>query len=234
MICYPDTKRGIFLERPNRFLAKVLLDGEETLCHVKNTGRCRELLRPGAGVWCQHHRDPARKTAWSLITVEKGTRLFNLDSQVPNRLAAQWLQGGGLGAEVAQLQPEQRYHESRFDFRFLSGGRPCFLEVKGVTLETGGRARFPDAPTERGTKHLRCLSEAAQEGYGAFVLFVCQMGGIDVVEPNWDSDPDFAAELCRVEHAGVQVLAVQCTVKTDAIAVAGPVPVRLRQESIRS
>ena len=226
MIVYPNTVRGQFLARPNRFLARVLLDGREVLCHVKNTGRCRELLVPGAEVWCQHHDDPKRRTAWSLITVRKGTRLVNLDSQVSNRLAAQWLAGGGLGA-VADIRPEQRCGDARLDLRFCRGGRSCWMEVKGVTLEQDGVARFPDAPTERGVRHLEVLRRIAGTGDGAYALFVCQMDGIARVEPNWATHPAFGEALRRAEAAGVTLLALQCAVTADTIDVAGPVPVVL-------
>ena len=228
MISYPEMRRGIFLERRNRFLARVLLEGQETSCHVKNTGRCRELLQPGVNVWCQHHTNQGRKTEWSLITVEKAGRLFNLDSLVPNRLAGQWLQEGGLGTGLEELRAEQFYKDSRFDWRFMMDEKPCFLEVKGVTLEENGIARFPDAPTERGRKHLHCLEQAVGDGYGAFVLFVCQMDGILAVEPNWRQDPAFAEALCRAADAGVQIQAVQCAVTPDTIAVSSTVPVQLR------
>ncbi len=229
MIVYPETHQGVFLARPNRFLARVLLEGEEQLCHVRNTGRCRELLIPGTPVWCCRHQDPGRKTQWSLITVQKGERLVNLDSQVPNRLAAQWVREGGLGTTPAGLQAERTFGDSRFDLAFQLEGRRCFLEVKGVTLERDGTACFPDAPTARGAKHLRGLKQAAQMGYGAYVLFVCQMGGITRLEPNWDADPLFSGELSCAAAAGVNVLAVECSVERDAIAVTGRVPVRLRQ-----
>ena len=227
MIFYSEIHPGIFLKRPNRFLAQVQMGEETVWCHVKNTGRCKELLVPGAAVWCQHHEDLRRKTRWSLITVRKGDVLFNIDSQVPNRLALEWVRGGGLGSVPSDLRPEQQYGEARFDLKFTLEGRPCFLEVKGVTLEEDGAARFPDAPTERGAKHLRHLRQAAAEGYGAYVLFVCQMPGVRQVEPHWRKDPAFARELVLATEAGVRILAVDCQVTPDTIAVAGPVPVVL-------
>ena len=226
MVSYPNVAPGTFLARPNRFLARVCIEGTEVLCHVMNTGRCRELLVPGADVWCRRHDDPARKTAWSLITVRKGERLVNLDSQVPNRLAAQWLEAGGLGP-VSDVRPEQRYGDARFDLRFTAGGRICWMEVKGVTLEEDGVARFPDAPTERGVKHLGHLCRAAGEGYGAYALFLCQMEGIRRLEPNWRTHPAFGEAMVRAQAAGVRLLALQCTVSPDAVAVSGAVPVSL-------
>ena len=168
---------GVFLSRPNRFVAHVQIDGKTEVCHVKNTGRCRELLPAGAEVWCLESGNPARKTRFDLITVRKGERLINMDSQAPNLAAREWLLAGGLG-EIQDLRPETVHGDSRFDFSFVKDEKRCFLEVKGVTLENDGVCAFPDAPTERGTKHLRGLARAAGEGYGAYVLFVVQMEAV--------------------------------------------------------
>ena len=227
MVQYSNMHRGVFLQRPNRFLARVEIAGEEVTAHVKNTGRCRELLVPGAAVWCTYHDDPRRKTQWSLITVCKGDTLFNIDSQIPNRLAGEWMAAGGLGVTVEQAKAEHRYGDARLDWYFETAGRPCLLEVKGVTLEEDGVARFPDAPTERGVKHLQHLRQAAEAGWGAYVLFVCQMAGISRVEPNVAKDPAFARALWQAREAGVQLLAVECDVTPDTIAAARPVPVVL-------
>lgn len=227
MIQYPNVHRGVFLRRPNRFLARVTVDGREVVAHVKNTGRCRELLVPGAAVWCRYHDDPKRKTQWTLLTVEKNGVLFNIDSQVPNRLAGAWIAAGGLGVSVEKQKAEHRYGEARLDWYFESSGQPCLLEVKGVTLEEGGVAQFPDAPTERGVKHLNHLRQAVGEGYGAYVLFVCQMAGISRVEPNMEKDPAFAKALWQAQEAGVKLLAVECDVTPDTITAARPVPVVL-------
>ncbi|MGO5113945.1 DNA/RNA nuclease SfsA [Candidatus Avoscillospira sp. LCP25S3_F1] len=224
---YDNIHQGVFLRRPNRFLAHVVIDGREVVAHVKNTGRCGELLIPGTEVWCTYHDDPQRKTRWSLITVRKGDTLFNIDSQVPNRLAGEWMQQGGLGVAVERQKAEHRYGDARLDWYFVAGGRPCLLEVKGVTLEQDGVARFPDAPTERGTKHVHHLRQAVGEGYGAYILFVCQMAGILRVEPNIDRDPAFAQALWSAREAGVQLLAVECDVTPDSITAARPVPVVL-------
>ena len=169
---------GIFRSRPNRFIARVEIAGREETVHVKNTGRCRELLRPGATVWCQMADNPNRKTKYDLITVQKGERLINMDSQAPNAAAREWLLTGGLG-KVENLRPETFFKDSRFDFSFTLEGKPCFLEVKGVTLEKDGVCAFPDAPTTRGTRHLKELIQARQEGYEAFVLFVIQMADVE-------------------------------------------------------
>jgi len=156
---YSNMVPGIFLARPNRFIAHVEIDGAEETVHVKNTGRCRELLPKGAEVWCQRSENPARKTKYDLITVRKGHRLINMDSQAPNTAAKEWLLAGGLG-EISNLRPETVHGDSRFDFSFDKDGKKCFLEVKGVTLENNGVCAFPDAPTERGAKHLRELRQA--------------------------------------------------------------------------
>ena len=224
---YKSVFQGVFLRRPNRFLAHVLINGREVVAHVKNTGRCGELLIPGVEVWCTYHDDPKRKTQWSLITVRKGDTLFNIDSQVPNRLAGEWMQQGGLGVTVEQQKAEHRYGDARLDWFFQADGRPCLLEVKGVTLEQNGVARFPDAPTERGAKHVHHLRQAVGEGYGAYILFVCQMAGISRVEPNVERDPAFAQALWMAREAGVQLLAVECDVTPDSITAARPVPVVL-------
>ena len=231
MIRYEKMERGAFLSRPNRFVAHVRISGREEICHVKNTGRCRELLLPGAEVWCQHHDDPGRKTAWSLITVRKGERRVNLDSQVPNKLALDYVKQGGLGFAPQMVKPEQTYGNSRFDLYYEAGERRGFVEVKGVTLEDGGVARFPDAPTQRGRKHLLELQAAVEAGFDAWVLFVIQMADIRRFEPNWPRDPDFAEALCRAAEHGVQVRAVECFVTEDSLAITKEVPVALKEEN---
>ncbi len=223
---YPNMVPGTFLVRPNRFIAHVEMEGQVQICHVKNTGRCRELLPAGAQVWCQQWDSPTRKTKFDLITVQKGARLINMDSQAPNKAAAEWLLGGGLG-KIEALRPEVRHGQSRFDFAFTKDGQPCFLEVKGVTLEQDGVCAFPDAPTERGTKHLRELQQAAGEGYGAYVLFVIQMTDVKYLHPNDATDPAFGAALRAAAQAGVQVLAVDCTVTSDSMTIGKFVKVRL-------
>ena len=228
MVHYSDMHYGRFLHRPNRFLAHVVIDGKEEICHVKNTGRCRELLQPGAEVWCQHHDDPGRKTAWSLIAVKKGERLVNMDSQIPNKLAAEYVKNGGLGFVPDTVKTEKTYGNSRFDVYYEAGGRMGFVEVKGVTLEEDGVARFPDAPTERGRKHLLELQSAADEGYEAWVLFVIQMPDILRFEPNWPRDPAFAEALCQASQNGVQIRAVECTVTPDTLSITKEVPILLK------
>lgn len=223
---YENMVAGEFLDRPNRFVAHVGIRGEVCTVHVKNTGRCRELLAPGTRVWCQESQNPARKTKFDLICVEKGDRLINMDSQAPNAAVKQWLFSGGLG-ELQDIRPETVHGDSRFDFAFQKDGRQCFLEVKGVTLEDAGVCAFPDAPTLRGAKHLRGLAKAAREGYGACVLFVIQMEGAAYLHPNDATDPQFGAALREAARAGVQVLAYDCTVTPESMALRAPVEVRL-------
>lgn len=217
---------GRFLSRPNRFIAHIEIDGKEEICHVKNTGRCRELLIPGATVWCQRCFNPARKTKFDLIAVQKGVRLINMDSQAPNAAAKEWLLQGGLG-EISDLRSEVTHGDSRFDFSFTLGEKQCFLEVKGVTLEADGICAFPDAPTIRGTKHLKGLIQAAREGFGAYVLFVIQMPDVKYLHPNDATDPAFGAALREAAKAGVTVLAMDCAVTPDSMDIRLPVLVRL-------
>lgn len=223
---YDSMVRGHFLSRPNRFIAHVEIDGKEEIVHVKNTGRCQELLPVGAEVWCQKASNPSRKTQYDLITVRKGERLINMDSQAPNIAAGEWLRSGGLG-EIEELRPETFHKDSRFDFSFIKDGRRCFLEVKGVTLENDGVCAFPDAPTQRGARHLRGLAQAAQEGYGAYVLFVIQMADVKYLQPNDVTDPDFGAALREAAQSGVQILAMDCAVTEDSMSIRLPVLVKL-------
>ena len=217
---------GIFLERPNRFIAKVRIGDAVETVHVKNTGRCRELLPAGAQVWCQVAEDPKRKTKYDLITVRKGDRLINMDSQAPNTAAGEWLLGGGLG-DISELRRETFHGDSRFDFSFRKDGKRHFLEVKGVTLETDGVCAFPDAPTERGAKHLRGLLEAVREGHGAWVLFVIQMAEVRYLHPNDVTDPAFGKALREAAAGGVNIIAMDCAVTEDTMTLRSPVPVHL-------
>lgn len=223
---YENMVSGRFLSRPNRFIAHVEINGKEEIVHVKNTGRCRELLPTGAEVWCQHWDVPTRKTEYDLIFVRKGDRIINMDSQSPNHAVREWLQQGGLG-EIKNLKWEYTHGDSRFDFAFEKDGRHCFLEVKGVTLENNGICAFPDAPTVRGVKHLKGLTQLAQEGFGAYVLFVVQMENVLYLHPNDDTDPAFGAALREAAAAGVQVLATECAVTPDSMAISKPIEVRL-------
>jgi sugar fermentation stimulation protein A len=223
---YKNMVPGTFLARPNRFIAHVEIGEKIEICHVKNTGRCRELLPAGARVWCQQFDDAKRKTKFDLITVQKGHRLINMDSQAPNAAAKQWLLSGGLG-KISELKAEFTHGDSRFDFSFVKDGKPCFLEVKGVTLETDGVCAFPDAPTQRGTKRLQELTELAKAGCGAYVLFVIQMSDVLYLHPNDATDPAFGAALRQAAKAGVHVLAMDCSVSQDTMVIRKPVEVRL-------
>lgn len=245
---YRDIHPAVFLARPNRFIARVLLDGREETVHVKNTGRCRELLAPGCTVYLEGSANPARKTRYDLIAVEKARPggpplLINMDAQAPNRAFGEWM-AAGLGEALGLpqptlLRPETTWGNSRFDFYWelrrgkerLCGGpdlvRKGFIEVKGCTLEEDGLALFPDAPTERGTKHLRELAACRGAGYEAAVCFVIQMAGMGRFSPNDRTDPAFGAALREAAGAGVAVLAVECAVTPDSMALARAVPVAL-------
>ncbi len=225
---YPNICSARFLARPNRFVARVERQGAEETVHVKNTGRCRELLVPGATVYLTRGDNPHRKTQYDLVAVEKGPLLVNLDSQAPNRVFAEWARAGRFRPELTLLRPETTWGNSRFDFYWEgTGGRKGFVEVKGVTLEEGGHARFPDAPTLRGVKHLEELARCREQGYEAAVCFVLQMGGMVDFAPNDATHPAFGDALRRAAGAGVRVLAVECDVTPDTLAIRGPVPVRL-------
>lgn len=223
---YENMVPGIFRARPNRFIAHVEIGGQVEVCHVKNTGRCRELLVPGAAVYCQRASNPNRKTKFDLIAVRKGERLINMDSQSPNAAAGEWLRSGGLG-EISELRAEVKHGDSRYDFSFVKDGKRCFLEVKGCTLEDDGVCAFPDAPTERGAKHIRGLTEAAKEGYGAYILFVIQMADVKYIRPHDETDPEFGRALREAAANGVQVIAMDCAVDVDSMEIRMPVLVKL-------
>jgi len=220
---------GIFLSRPNRFIAMVDIGGREEAVHVKNTGRCRELLVPGAKVYLSCPDNPKRKTNYDLIAVEKtmdGTiQTVNIDSQAPNHAAALWLPVSGLFARDAIIRSEVTLGDSRFDFCITEGERRSFLEVKGVTLEQDGVALFPDAPTERGVKHINGLAECARQGMGAYILFVIQMKGVRELRPNDRTHKAFGEALRRAEQTGVRIIAADCVVTPDSIVIDTPIPV---------
>ena len=224
---YDNVTEAVFLRRPNRFIAEVELRGSTETVHVKNTGRCRELLVPGARVWLTASDNPLRKTKYDLIAVQKGDMLVNLDSQIPNATAAEWIQKGGLFPDLTSLRREVKYGDSRFDLYLEHGGKRAFIEVKGVTLEQDGVARFPDAPTERGVKHVEELIRCLGDGYEAYLLFVIQMQGVRRFEPNWATHPEFGEALQKAHAAGVQILAYDCEVTPDSIRIRNPVPIRL-------
>jgi sugar fermentation stimulation protein A len=216
---YERMKKAVFLERPNRFVARIELEGEEVLCHVKNTGRCRELLIPGTTVWVQEAAGGTRKTKYDLISVQKDGEFINLDSQIPNRVVEEWIEKKGLFPDLTFLKAEQRFQDSRFDFYLEAGEKKAFLEVKGVTLKEGKRALFPDAPTERGLKHLRELTAACEEGYEAYLIFLIQMKGVSELEPNDRTQPAFREAMREAWGKGVRILAYDSIVTEDTITL---------------
>lgn len=224
---YENIRKAVFLSRPNRFIAHVKLDGKDTVCHVKNTGRCRELLIPGAAVYIQQAQNPERKTRWDLIAVEKGERLINMDAAAPNAVFGEWLSAGGAGFVPDLIRPEYVHGDSRFDFYLEQGGRRIFAEVKGVTLEEAGVVRFPDAPTERGVKHLRGLASCVAEGFEAWAVFVIQMQNVEHFEPNRATHPAFADALRDAEASGVRLLALDCEVTPQSVRIHREVPIKL-------
>lgn len=271
---YNQVVKGQFIDRPNRFIAHVEINGTVEVCHVKNTGRCRELLVPGCTVYCAKSDNPSRKTLFDLIAVEKScpaaqkgalsnvalksakretsqkvltaakdtsvieqsrtlltnqnkTLLINMDSQAPNAAAKEWLETKSLFAGLSYLKPEYKHGNSRFDFYLEEGPRKIFLEVKGVTLEENGVAAFPDAPTERGIKHLHELAHSVSEGYAAYVLFVVQMEDAEYFTPNRKTHPAFAEALLAAQQAGVHLLAYTCKVTPDSMVIHKPLPIHL-------
>ena len=224
---YLNVTSGHFLARPNRFVAKVHINGQIETVHVKNTGRCRELLVPGAEVFLEKGGNLNRKTAYDLIAVRKGERLINMDSQAPNRVFREWVAEGGFLPNLKEIRSEYSYGESRLDFCLETPEGLHFVEVKGVTLEENGEARFPDAPTERGIKHIRELQRAVEEGHAATLFFVVQMSDVKCVSPNDLTHPAFGAALREAAAAGVQVRAYDCTVTPDSLMIRQEVPVCL-------
>ncbi len=221
---YEDIHKGEFISRPNRFIANVIIDGKAETAHVKNTGRCKELLVPGAAVYLQRHHNTERKTKWSLISVEKGARIINIDSQAPNKAVFEWLSKGGL-PDVTDIKPEFSYGSSRVDFLVTAGTQRILIEVKGVTLEKDGIAMFPDAPTERGVRHLKELCNSLGDGFLAMVIFVIQMDGVRYFTPNVLTHKEFADSLSHVSRNGVRVLAFDCSVGTDYMLIRNEVQV---------
>ena len=228
---YAHTVRAVFLERPNRFIAIVDIQGKRESVHVKNTGRCKELLVPGAEVILEKSDNPARKTAYDLICVYKGERLINMDSAAPNQAAAEWIRNGGLFPEKVKVITEKTFGNSRFDIYAESEKRKAFIEVKGVTLEENGIVRFPDAPTIRGVKHVEELIRCLEEGYEAYLLLVVQMEKVLRFEPNWKTHKAFGQALVKAQQAGVRIMARECFVKPDEMNISREVPVFLEEIS---
>lgn len=223
---YSNIAEAAFLRRLNRFVAEVAIDGRVERVHVMNTGRCAELLVPGYRVILARSDNPNRRTRFDLVAVWKGGRLINMDSMAPNRAAGEWLSAGGLG-HLENLRAEVTAGDSRFDFAATQDGRPVYIEVKGCTLEQDGVARFPDAPTQRGLKHVRGLTALARQGCRCAVLIVVQMKGVQRFEPNWDTHPAFGSALIEAREAGVEIVAVDCEVIPGSVRIDSRIPVRL-------
>jgi sugar fermentation stimulation protein A len=228
---YENIRNAVFRGRPNRFIAMCELDGADVTAHVPNTGRCRELLVPGYTVYLTENQNPARKTRWTLVSVNRAGRLINMDALAPNRAFREAVEDETVrlpGLDVPTfVKPECRFGDSRFDFYLEDGVRRAFAEVKGVTLEEDGAALFPDAPTERGVRHVRELCRAAKEGCLAYLILVVQMEGVDHFSPNRRTHPAFADALLAARESGVRILAYDCRVAPDEIRMNRPVPVVL-------
>lgn len=216
---YNNILKGKFISRPNRFIAHIEINNKIEICHVKNTGRCKELLIPDATVFVEKNDNPKRKTKFSLIGVIKDNRMINMDSQVTNKVVQEWILKENLFTEITLLKPETKYKNSRFDFYVETPSRKAFIEVKGVTLEEKGIVKFPDAPTERGVKHVRELCDCIKEGYDAYIIFVIQMKDVLYFEPNVEMHREFAEALEKADKDGVNILAVDCEVKEDSIDI---------------
>lgn len=228
---YKEVVKGVFRERPNRFIAKVEIDGCEETVHVKNTGRCKELLLENSVVYLSVSDNPLRKTKYDLIAVEKqtenGTVLINMDSQVPNDMVAEWLKKGALFSKNAIIKREVTFGKSRFDFYVEDSNNKAFIEVKGVTLENNGVALFPDAPTERGVKHIKELCSCVEKGYSAYIVFVIQMSGVDLFKPNDATHKAFGDALRQAEKAGVSILAYDSVVTNESVCINKPIMIEL-------
>lgn len=224
---YKNIKQGKFISRPNRFIAYIEIDGKTEICHVKNTGRCKELLIPDATVFVQEFDTDHRKTKYDLISVYKGERLINMDSQIPNKVFHEWILTGNLFEEIAFIKPECKYKNSRFDFYIETMKRKIFVEVKGVTLEENGVALFPDAPTERGVKHINELCQCMEDGYEAYIVFVIQMKDVFYFTPNIKTHEAFGEALKKAMEQGVHILALDCEVTENSIIAGDFVEVKL-------
>lgn len=224
---YKNIVEGTFVDRPNRFIAHVEIGGKVETVHVKNTGRCRELLQSGARVYLEESDNPARKTRYDLVKVIKGDRLVNMDSQAPNKVVQEFVEQERLFKDVTKLRPETTYGKSRFDFYVEAGGERIFIEVKGVTLEEDGEVRFPDAPSERAVKHVEELLAAKKDGYQVYVIFVIQMSDVKYFTPNDRTHQAFGDALRRAAAEGVRVLAYECEVTVEGLEISKEVEVRL-------
>ena len=224
---YKNIFTAKFINRPNRFIAHIEIDGQTEVAHVKNTGRCRELLTENATVFVQKSDNPNRKTMYDLIGVLKGERMINMDSQIPNKVFGQWAQNSGFFGDIKLIKPEKAYGSSRFDYYLETETDRIFVEVKGVTLEEDGVVLFPDAPTERGVKHINELCQCVNDGYKAYIFFIIQMDNVKYFTPNTKTHPQFAEALKAAAQKGVGVYALDCTVTADSITAKNFVEVRL-------
>jgi len=222
---YKNIKKAKFLSRPNRFIAHILIDDKMEMAHVKNTGRCRELLSENADIFVDETNNLNRKTKYDLISVYKGSRLINMDSQIPNKVFSEWAKEGSFIDNIKILKAEQTYKDSRFDFYIETGNKKIFVEVKGVTLEEDGIAKFPDAPTERGLKHINGLIDAKKNGYDAYVIFIIQMSDIKCLTPNYKMHKEFGDTLRKAEKQGVNVIALTSIITKNSIVVEKEIPV---------
>lgn len=223
---YERIIQGIFRSRPNRFIAYVDINGKTEICHVKNTGRCRELLLPGATVYLQKAENPQRKTAYDLIAVKKGSRLINMDSQIPNAVFHEWVKNGGI-KDLRLIKGEQRFGNSRLDFYIETNNKKIFAEVKGVTLEKDGVVMFPDAPTERGIKHINELITCKNHGYEPWIVFIIQMSGVKYFTPNYETHKEFGEALKFAKEKGIKILALECDVTENSIVATNEIPIKL-------
>ena len=224
---YKNIIKAKFISRPNRFIAYVEIEGQTEIVHVKNTGRCKELLMDGATVYVQKSDNPLRKTKYDLITVEKNKMLINMDSQAPNKVFGEWVKQGNFTPNISLIKPECKYGNSRFDFYIEADERKIFAEIKGVTLEENGVVMFPDAPTERGVKHIRELCECVNNGYEGYIIFIIQMEKCKYFTPNKVTHPEFAEALKFASKCGVNIKALNCTVTSDELKILSEVEVRL-------
>lgn len=224
---YKNIVQGNFILRENRFIAQVDIKGKSETVHVKNTGRCKELLVPGAKVYLQGSKKKERKTKWDLVTVQKGERLINMDSQAPNTLVREWIDEGGIGSDISLIKPEYTYGSSRLDFYLERGEKRILIEVKGVTLEQDNWVMFPDAPSKRAIRHVEELCESLKHGYESYIIFVVQMDQVEYFSPNEAMHPDFAKSLRKAEKLGVHIQALTCKVEETQVKINGEIPVIL-------
>lgn len=225
---YDNILPAVFISRPNRFIAEIEVEGKREICHVKNTGRCKELLTDKAKIYVQKSDDPSRKTKYDLISVYKEQELINMDSQAPNKVFGEWVSDGNFIKNISLLKPECKYKNSRFDFYIETDGRKIFAEIKGVTLEENGIVMFPDAPTERGVKHIKELCQCVDDGYEAYIFFIVQMKNCEFFTPNSKTHQEFADALIEAKRKGVNIKALNCIVKPDELKIDKPIEIRLK------